>query len=73
MNVALLIGRMVADPELKYLTDGKPVCSFRIAVDRPRKNAAGEKEASCLRTSSAGTSCIPPARGSLPALRTCRA
>jgi len=34
MNVAVLIGRMVADPELKYTPAGVAVCSFRIAVDR---------------------------------------
>lgn len=34
MNVVALIGRMVADPELKYTPSGLAVCSFRIAVDR---------------------------------------
>ena len=45
MNVVVLIGRMVADPELKYTPSGVAVCSFRIAVDRWRKSETGEKEA----------------------------
>jgi len=45
MNVVVLIGRMVADPELKYTPSGVAVCSFRIAVDRRFKSESGEKEA----------------------------
>jgi len=45
MNVVVLIGRMVADPELKYTPSGIAVCSFRIAVDRWTKSESGEKEA----------------------------
>lgn len=45
MNVVVLIGRMVADPELKYTPSGVAVCSFRIAVDRRTKSESGEKEA----------------------------
>ena len=45
MNVVVLIGRMVADPELKYTPSGIAVCSFRIAVDRRFKSQSGEKEA----------------------------
>ncbi|MCX6344387.1 MAG: single-stranded DNA-binding protein [Armatimonadetes bacterium] len=44
MNVVVLIGRMVADPELKYTPNGVAVTSFRIAIDRRFKNAAGEKQ-----------------------------
>lgn len=33
-NKAILIGRMVADPELKTTPNGVSVTSFRIAVDR---------------------------------------
>jgi len=44
MNVVVLIGRMVADPELKYTPNGVAVCSFRIAVDR-RFKREGEQTA----------------------------
>lgn len=34
LNVAVLMGRLVADPELKSTQNGVDVCSFRLAVDR---------------------------------------
>lgn len=34
LNRVILMGRMVADPELKITNSGVSVCSFRIAVDR---------------------------------------
>lgn len=34
LNRAILMGRLVADPELRQTTNGISVCSFRIAVDR---------------------------------------
>lgn len=45
MNKVILIGRLTADPELRYTPSGKAVCSFRIAVDRPFKSQSGEREA----------------------------
>lgn len=33
-NLSVLIGRLVADPELRSTSTGVPVTSFRIAVDR---------------------------------------
>jgi single-strand DNA-binding protein len=45
MNVVALVGRMVADPELKYTPSGVAVCSFRIAVDKRTKSESGEKQA----------------------------
>lgn len=43
MNTVALIGRMVADPELKYTPNGVAVCQLRIAVDRRFKpKAEGE-------------------------------
>ncbi|MCL5104680.1 MAG: single-stranded DNA-binding protein [Armatimonadetes bacterium] len=45
LNVVVLMGRMVADPELKYTPSGIAVCSFRIAVDRMVKSETGEKQA----------------------------
>lgn len=34
INRVVLMGRLVADPELKTTNSGVSVCSFRIAVDR---------------------------------------
>lgn len=34
MNNAVLIGRLCADPELRYLTTGTATCNFTLAVDR---------------------------------------
>ena len=36
-NHVTLVGRLVADPELRRTNSGKPVTSFRLAVDRPTK------------------------------------
>ena len=35
LNKVLLIGNLTADPELKSTTNGKSVCNFSIAVNRP--------------------------------------
>ena len=35
MNKVILLGRMVADPELRYTPDNVAVSSIRLAVDRP--------------------------------------
>ena len=43
-NRIVLVGRLTADPELRYTPSGVPVASFRLAVDRQVKNQAGEKE-----------------------------
>lgn len=44
LNIVALVGRMVADPELKYTPSGVAVCTFTIAVDRRFKNESGEKQ-----------------------------
>jgi single-strand DNA-binding protein len=36
MNSINLVGRLVQDPELKQTNSGKSVCSFTLAVSRPR-------------------------------------
>ncbi len=38
LNSVHLIGRLVADPELRYTQKGAPVCDFRIATTRRFKN-----------------------------------
>lgn len=43
-NKVLLVGRLCTDPELKYTPSGIAVANFRVAVDRPFKNAQGERE-----------------------------
>lgn len=45
MNKAILVGRMVRDPEIKNTTTGKAVANFTLAVDRRFKNQDGKKEA----------------------------
>jgi single-strand DNA-binding protein len=37
MNKVILIGRLVADPELRSTQSGKSVASYRLAVDRQNK------------------------------------
>lgn len=44
LNVVILIGRLVRDPELRYTPAGVAVSSFTIAVDRPFTNQQGERE-----------------------------
>lgn len=45
INKVLLIGRLTANPELKYTTSNNAVTTFSIAVDRNFKNEDGNKEA----------------------------
>ena len=44
LNRVVLIGRLVADPELRYTPSGVPVANFRMAVDRRFTKADGERE-----------------------------
>ena len=43
LNSIVLMGRLVADPELRSTSAGVAVCSFRIAVDRDYNGQNGEK------------------------------
>lgn len=45
LNNTVLVGRLVADPELRYTPAGKAVANFRLAVERPFTNQQGEREA----------------------------
>lgn len=47
MNKAILIGRLVADPEMRSTQSGKRVASYRLAVDRQLKKE-GQPEADFL-------------------------
>lgn len=44
MNKVILMGRLTKDPEVKYTQTGKVVTQFTLAVDRPFKDANGNKE-----------------------------
>lgn len=43
-NMLVLIGRLVADPELRYLPNGKPVAEFAVAVNRSIRKDDGSFE-----------------------------
>ena len=44
LNSVCLMGRLVADPELRQTPSGVSVCSFRIAVDRTYTPKGQEKQ-----------------------------
>jgi single-strand DNA-binding protein len=44
MNKTLLVGRLVADPELTKTSNGKSLLRINLAVKRRYKNASGEKD-----------------------------
>lgn len=44
LNCVTLMGRLVADPELRTTTTGKSVCSFTIAVDRSFARAGEQRQ-----------------------------
>ena len=41
-NKVILIGRVVAPPEMRYTQSGKPVASFRIAVNRQKRASSNQ-------------------------------
>lgn len=45
MNQTIITGRLTRDPEFRMTPSGKPVAQFALAVDRPFKNADGNREA----------------------------
>ena len=45
MNRVQILGRLTKDPEIRQTHSGKTVAQFTLAVDRPFKNEAGQKEA----------------------------
>ena len=45
LNTAILMGRLVADPELRHTPNNVAVTSFTIAVDRSYVKAGTERQA----------------------------
>lgn len=43
INKAILVGRLGADPEVRYTPDGAMVTNFRLATDEQRKDKSGER------------------------------
>lgn len=54
MNKVILLGNLVADPEIRTTQAGKAVANFRIAVRRNFKNQSGEYESDFLRCKAFG-------------------
>lgn len=44
LNRIILIGRLTRDPELRFTPNGRAVCSFTLAVDRPFTSQDGNRE-----------------------------
>lgn len=43
-NRIILVGNLGRDPELKYTTQGTPVCNFTMATNEKRKDRNGEMQ-----------------------------
>jgi single-strand DNA-binding protein len=44
INKVILIGRLGADPDVRYMTDGTPVVNFNMATNEPVRTAEGTWE-----------------------------
>lgn len=49
INRTVLVGRLTADPEMRYTPAGDAVTNFTLAVNRNFTNAQGEREADFIR------------------------
>ena len=45
VNSVVLVGRLTANPEMRYTPNGVPVTTFRLAVDRPVRRDSQEDRA----------------------------
>ncbi len=43
-NKIILVGNLGRDPELRYTTQGTPVCSFTLATNERRRDKSGESQ-----------------------------
>ena len=48
LNLVAIMGRLAADPQMRQTQSGKSVASFRVAVDRGRKDANGQNQTDWL-------------------------
>lgn len=44
MNKIIVMGRLTADPDVRYTQNGKVAAQFTLAVDRPFTNGEGQRE-----------------------------
>lgn len=44
LNRIILIGRLTKAPELRYTSNGTPVCNFTLAVERNYTNQNGDRD-----------------------------
>jgi len=44
LNRISIIGNLGADPETRFMQDGSPVCSLRVAVNERWKDASGQQQ-----------------------------
>lgn len=49
INSCVLVGRLCADPSLRYTDSGVAVATFTLAVDRPFANQQGERDTDFIR------------------------
>ena len=49
MNKVILLGRLTADPEVRYTQTGKTVTTFTLAINRPKAKDAETAEADFIR------------------------
>jgi single-strand DNA-binding protein len=48
MNLAIILGRLTRDPELRHTQSGTPVASFTVAVDNGRDKNGEKREATFI-------------------------
>lgn len=44
LNKVLLIGNLTRDPDVRMMTNGRPVCNFGLALNRSFKDAEGNRK-----------------------------
>ena len=44
LNRVLLIGNLTRDPDLRTMSNGRPVCNFGIALNRNYKDSEGNRK-----------------------------
>ena len=48
LNKAILMGRLVRDPEKRYTQGNTAVAVFTLAIDRDRKDQSGNRQTDCI-------------------------